>query len=69
MFLVLVDLDWTKLRHVFLRGEVRITPVSEGDDPNRDQKDPENPGRLHVASLNAASTGDQINDQDDDGDH
>jgi hypothetical protein len=48
MFLVLVDLDRTQLRDVFFRGVTDVPTVSERDDPDRDQDDPEDSCGLHV---------------------
>jgi hypothetical protein len=69
MFLMLVDLDRPEFRHVLFRGETRVSAISEGDDSDRDQNDPENAGRSHEgADLHPAASRDQINDQDDDSD-
>ena len=57
MFLVVVDLDRAQLRHVFFRGVANITAVSEGDDPDRDQNDPENSGGLHRVATARGNAG------------
>jgi hypothetical protein len=64
---MLVDLDRTEFRHVLFRGETRVPAISECDDPDRDQNDPEDAGWSHeIGALHAASSRNQINDQDDD---
>jgi hypothetical protein len=69
MFPFLVDLKRTELRHILFRGEARIASVSEQDDPDRDQNDPENSTGSHGnGGLKRTASRDQIDDQDDESD-